>query len=197
MTRPVRLTFAVLSLSAATVLGAFAAGCGPSEEPSPAESGPRAEMRRLLEQAARTAGARPTGDLTWFDAETLYDYIDGQAEEFKEAGFLVLAHGEYRPAAPGGGATEPPAEGAYVEVDLYRMTSPEAVAKVMVEPPADARAELAPGVTAYRQEGMREFGAGPYYVRVTARLDPKGLDGLVEALARAVAQAAAEAPSRK
>jgi hypothetical protein len=180
-----------VALAAAVAAVAFlSAGCrspeepdGPPEVTSPAASGPKAEMQAILDAAASAAGARPSAAVTWYTPDSLYDYINGQAEEFKDAGFVALAHAEYKAADATGDA--------YVEVDLYRMASPEAVAKVMVEPPPDSTADLAPGVRAYRAAGMCEFGAGPYYVRVTARLDPEGQAGLVDALARAIAEKAA------
>jgi len=159
-------------------LACLSAGCGSSEEPASGD-GPRAEMRRLLQTAADAANARPAGDVTWYTPDNLYDYIDGQAEEFLDAGFIGLAHGEYKAK----GATGE----AYVEVDLYRMTSAKATKAVMEPPPPDGRMELAPGVQAYRAETLCEFAAGPYYVRITARLDAEGQADMVDALARSLA----------
>jgi len=156
----------------------FSAGCGSSEEPASGD-GPRAEMRRLLQTAADAANARPTGDVTWYTPDNLYDYIDGQAEEFLDAGFIGLAHGEYKAKGATGDA--------YVEVDLYRMTSAKGTKAVMEPPPPDGRMELAPGVQAYRAETLCEFAAGPYYVRITARLDAEGQADMVDALARSIA----------
>jgi len=160
------------------------AGCAPSEEPaseapgSEVPRGPKEKMRLLLHAAA--ADARPVGEVTWYTPENLYDYIDGQAEEFLDAGFVALAHAEYRAKAATGDA--------YVEVDLYRMASAEAAGAVMQPPPPDDALELAPGVQAYRAETLCEFAAGPYYVRITPRLDAAGQADLVDALARAIAR---------
>ena len=162
----------------AIALVCLSTGCGSSEEPASGD-GPRAEMRRLLQTAADAANARPAGDVTWYTPDNLYDYIDGQAEEFLDAGFIGLAHGEYKAK----GATGE----AYVEVDLYRMTSAKATKAVMEPPPPDGRMELAPGVQAYRAETLCEFAAGPYYVRITARLDAEGQADMVDALARSLA----------
>jgi len=176
------LALAVIGI-AAIVLGSLAAGCRSSEESEeaapPAGGGPRAEIRSLLAAAAADAAARPADEITWYAPDNLYDYIDGQAEEFLDAGFVVLAHAEYRPKEAAGKA--------YVEVDLYHMGSAKGVTAVMEPPPTDSRARLAPGVQAYRTDGLCEFGAGPYYVRITARLDPDGLTDLVDGLARALA----------
>ncbi len=162
---------------------ALAVGCQPSEEPEgappPAPEGPRTQMRSLLDAAADECGAQAADDLTWYAPENLYDYINGQAEEFLDAGFVALAHAEVRPKGAAGDA--------YVEVDLYRMASGEAARTVMTPPPPDDAADLAPGVQAYRADGLCEFAAGPYYVRITARLDPDGLADLVDGLARAIA----------
>ncbi len=172
----------VLTLSA-VALPCLSAGCAPPEEPEtePSEDagGPKAEMRTLLQAAADAADARPTGEITWYTPENLYDYINGQAEQFHDAGFVLLAHGEYRAKEAAGDA--------YVEVDLYRMTSAEATGAVMQPPPPDDTLELAPAVQAYRAETLCEFAAGPYYVRIVPRLDAAGQAGLVDALARRLA----------
>jgi len=178
---PVLLT---LGLSTVALLGA-GAGCAPSEEAmqegqaAPGAAGPRDEMHALLADAADAAGARPAGDITWYTPENLYDYINGQAEQFREAGFVALAHAEVRAKTATGDA--------YVEVDLYRMTSAEAAGSVMDPPPPNDALDLAPGVQAYRAETLCEFVAGPYYVRISPRVDPAGQAEMVEALARSLA----------
>jgi len=162
-----------ITLTAAVLL---AAGC---EGPGPLQEAEQAAMTALLNRAARAADARRVGEVTWYTPETLYDYIDGQAEEFLQAGFHRLAHSEYRAKGATGDA--------YVEVDLYRMASAEAAGAVMEPPPPDDALQLAPGVQAYRAETLCEFAAGPYYVRITPRLDAAGQAGLVDVLARALA----------
>ena len=163
-----------LTLPAVALL-CLSGGCAPSED----AGGPKAEMQALLRAAADAADARPTADITWYTPENLYDYINGQAEQFHDAGFVLLAHGEYR-------AKDATGE-AYVEVDLYRMASAEATKAVMTPPPPDDAVDLAPGVQAYLGEALCEFAAGPYYVRITPRLDTEGQAALVKDLARALA----------
>jgi len=176
--RGFRVVLLALGLPA-VALPCLSAGCAPSEEP--AADGPKAEMRTLLHAAAADAAdARPAAEITWYTPQNLYDYIDGQAETFRDAGFVALAHAEYRAKGATGDA--------YVEVDLYRMTSAEAAGAVMQPPPPDDTLELAPGVQAYRAETLCEFAAGRYYVRISPRLDTAGQAGLVDALARALAR---------
>jgi hypothetical protein len=174
----------LLALSCSVLaLPCLSGGCAPAEEPETQPSddagGPKAEMRALLQAAADAADARPTAEITWYTPENLYDYINGQAEQFRDAGFVLLAHGEYRAKEAAGDA--------YVEVDLYRMTSEQAARTVMVPPPPDDTAELAPGVEGYLGEELCEFVRGPYYVRITPRLDTEGQAVLVKDLARALA----------
>ncbi|MFO8015246.1 MAG: DUF6599 family protein [Phycisphaerae bacterium] len=180
--RGILLTLLALAVPA-VALPCLPAGCAPAEEPEtePSEDagGPKAEMRTLLQAAADAADARPAGEVTWYSPENLYDYINGQAEQFRDAGFVALAHAEYRAKDAAGDA--------FVEVDLYRMASAEAARTVMTPPPPDDAVDLAPGVQAYRAETLCEFAAGPYYVRIVPRLDAAGQAGLVGALARRLA----------
>jgi len=158
------------------------AGCNGSDNGTPADS-PQAALTPILD-AAKATGAAPYGEALWYTRDSLYDYINGMAEEYLDAGFVGLAHSEWKAAGATGNA--------YVEIDLYDMGSAKGVAAVMTAPPPDKTAEIAPGVTAYRDEGICEFGAGRYYVRLTARPDAEGQKALLDALARAVAEKASE-----
>lgn len=171
------MRYAILLGSAAALI---VCGCNGSEDAAPAD-GPRAEMMKILE-AVNATGAAQQGDVLWYTPEDLYDYINGMAEEYLDAGFVRLLHSEWKAAGA--------AANAYVEIDLYDMASPKGVAAVMTAPPQDKTAEVAPGVTAYRDEGVCEFGASRYYVRLTARPDAEGQKALLDALARAVAEKA-------
>lgn len=160
------------------LVAAVAAGCCGQDEAAPADAA-RAAMTTLHEAAGTAARAEARGPVTWYTRENLYDYIDGQAEEYFGAGFVLLGHTEWRPAGAAGDG--------YVELDLYDMGSPEGVAKVMPPPPGDKTVELAPGLAAYRDGDLCEFGAGRYYVRIVARRDDGGLKALVDGLATGVA----------
>ena len=170
------MRYTILLGSAALIL----CGCNGSEDAAPAD-GPRAKMMKILE-AVNATGAARQGDVLWYTPEDLYDYINGMAEEYLDAGFVRLSHSEWKAAGAAGNA--------YVEIDLYDMASPKGVAAVMTAPPQDKTAEVAPGVKAYREDGICEFGAGRYYVRLTARHDVAGQKALLAALARAVAEKA-------
>jgi len=161
----------------------IAAGCADSEDAAPAND-PKAALMQMLE-AAKATGATPYGEVLWYTRDNLYDYIDGMAEEYLGAGFVCLAHSEWQAAGAAGSA--------YVEIDVYDMGSAKGVAAVMTAPPPDKTAEVAPGVTAYRDEGICEFGAGRYYVRLAARPGPEGQTALLDALARTVAERASAA----
>ena len=168
---------AILLASAAALV---AGGCNGSGDGTPAD-GPQAALMQILD-AAKATGAAPYGETLWYTRDTLYDYINGMAEEYLDAGFVGLAHSEWKAAGAAGNA--------YVEIDLYDMGSAKGVAAVMMPPPPDKTAEVAPGVKAYRDEGTCEFGAGRYYVRLTARPTAEGQETLLDALARAVAEKA-------
>ncbi|MBE3133505.1 MAG: hypothetical protein IMZ55_08525, partial [Acidobacteria bacterium] len=111
---------------------AVAAGCCGKDEAAPADAA-RAAMTALHEAAGAAARAEARGPVTWYTRENLYDYIDGQAEEYFGAGFVLLGHTEWKPSGTAGDA--------YVELDLYDMGSPDGVAKVMPPPPGDKTVE--------------------------------------------------------
>ena len=160
------------------------AGCDGGPEPARPADPAKARLEGIIE-AAKATGAVPYGEVLWYTRDNLYDYINGMAEEYLDAGFVGLAHSEWKAAGATGNA--------YVEIDLYNMGSAKGAAAVMTAPPDDKTAEVAPGVTAYRDEGFCEFGAGRYYVRLTARPDAEGQEALLDALARAVAEKASAA----
>jgi len=179
-----RLTTVVLLVwITAAGLTCLAGGCKETDEAVPTGGDPQAAVADLIHSATDAAGAEPTRGTIYYTPANLYDYIDGQAEEFLAAGFVLLSHSEVRAKGAAGKA--------YVEIDIYDMASPEGVKKVMVAPPPDKAAEIAPGVQAYRDTGLCEFGVGRYYVRLTARFDTAGQKALVDALARGMAKAAA------
>ena len=185
-----RTLVGLVLLAALAPLGALAllaGGCREPDQAAPEPSG-QAQMAGLLDAARTAARAEAKGKVAWYTRANLFDYIDGQAEEFFDAGFVLLGHTEWKPSDAAGDG--------YVELDLYDMGSPAGVAKVMPPPPGDKTVELAPGVAAYRDGDLCEFGAGRYYVRIVARRDDGGLKALVDGLAKGVA-AKATAPGAR
>jgi len=170
-----------LSLSAALVLAS--AGCKQSASPDPRIEQSQAAMTAILSTAQDATDAERLTEVAWYDAENLYKTIDGMAPQFVDAGFVLLAHTEWRDKGSEGPG--------YVELDLYDMGSPQGSALVFDEPAAASTLLLPGGVKAYAGDAMIEFRAGRYYARLGARRDPAGQQTLLRNLAAAVAEAAA------
>ena len=175
-----------LSLSAALILAP--AGCKQSAPPEVRIEAAEARMIEILDAAQSAADAERITEIAWYDAENLHEYINGMAPKFVDAGFVSLAHTEWRDKGYEGPG--------YVELDLYDMGSLEGAALVFDEPPEAEALPLPGGVKAYADDTLIEFCTDRYYVRLTARLDPAGRQTLLRDLASAVAEAAAT-PGKK
>jgi len=171
------------ALAAGIAAVVAAAGCTPPASPDPRIEAAEAEMIEILSAAQEATGAEGVTEIAWYDAENLHKVIDGMAPEFVDAGFVLLAHTEWRDK----GAEGP----GYVELDLYDMGSPQGSALVFDEPEAASTLLLPGGVKAYAGDAMIEFRTDRYYVKLTARRDPAGQQTLLRDLASAVAEAAA------
>jgi len=172
------------ALAAGIAAVVAAAGCTPQAPPDARIEAAEAKMIEILDAAQSAADAERLTEIAWYDAENLYKIIDGMAPEFVDAGFVLLAHTEWRDK----GAEGP----GYVELELYDMGSPQGSALVFDEPdPGSPGLPLPGGVKAYVGDAMIEFRTDRYYVKLTARRDPAGQQTLLRDFASAVAEAAA------
>jgi len=177
-----RATLALILVACAVL-----AGCDGGEEgPAPDESA-QAAITGILDATQVSTGAECLGKVAWYDAENLHQHINGMAPQFVDAGFVLLAHTEWRDKGSEGPG--------YVELDLYDMGSPQGSALVFDEPdPGSPGLPLPGGLKACAGDAMIEFRTDRYYAKLTARRDPAGQQALLRALAAAVAEAAAQAP---
>jgi hypothetical protein len=167
----------------AAALATLLAGCADTGADKQAQTEKAREaLVWIVQEAASAAKAKPIGETAWYSPETLHEYMDGAAPAYVEAGFVLLAHSEWK--APDR------QDDAYVELDVYDMGSAEGAAKVFEGPPEDSTLELTPDTKAYLSETGVEFRVGRFYVKVTARRDAAGQRPFVEELARAVVAAA-------
>jgi len=174
------------ALAAGIAAVVAAAGCTPQAPPDARIEAAEAKMIEILSAAQSATDAERLTEIVWYDAENLHEYINGMAPEFVDAGFVLLAHTEWRDKGSGGPD--------YVELDLYDMGSPQGSALVFDEPEAASALPLPGGVKAYAGDSLIEFRTGRYYAKLTARRDPAGQQMLLRDLASAVADAAAQAP---
>lgn len=126
-----------------------------------------------------TLGGLPRfGQLRAYNAENLYEYINGHAEYYLSAGFQSLTVGEYA----GDGAQQP-----QLVVNLYHMGEPLFAFGVLMD-------ELAPDAVPKDGIGSMAFAAGsglnliygPYYVQISSFAEGEDLAAVGTELATAL-----------
>jgi hypothetical protein len=171
-------------LFALIVLSALAAGgCGPAD--TAADTAQRAEIARILDAARPAAASLKAGDITWYEPDDLYEYIDGDAGRFTDAGFVWLAHQEYKAAGGGEG---------YIEVDLYDLAAPLGALGIFGDSRSEQAKYVPVGNEAIDSGEMFEVRFGRYYLKLTPRKDAAALKPLVQPLAEAIVKAAPPGP---
>jgi len=139
-----------------------------STAPSPAD--PDAALLALFE--GEPASAKLKEKVALYDAQTLFDYVDGAAPTFIQRGFRKL------------GAAEMSAGGGELTCDVYDMAAP-ANAEAIFTAERSSSAKSAPGwPEAITGSKSFVFRRGRYYVKLTA-FDAKAEAALPE-LARAL-----------
>ena len=161
------------------------AGCGTGEQGAAPDEAAQAAIVEILD-AAQTQADR-VAEIVWYTPETLHKYINGMAPRFVDAGFVILAHTEWRDKREEGPG--------YVELDLYDMGTPAGPMAVFEAPGPGEAVALPGGVSAYADAGTIEFIAGHYYVSLAPRRDVTSQERLLRALAEAVAEALSPPPS--
>ena len=160
-------------------------GCGTGEGPAPADP-VRAELARIVEAARVTAGAETINPPDWYGPQDLFEYINGMADYYLEAGFKRLVHAEFQKT---GDLSE-----AYVEVDIYDMGTPQGAEKVMADARTPTTQTVSIGDEAHKTPAGIDLRAGRYYVRIVARRDEAGQQDLVRKIAEGIAAAVRPAP---
>lgn len=171
----------VLAFAATVAAG----GCGQTEN-GPAADAAKAALEEIVRKVATAVPAEPAGDTLWYRPDTLFEYIDGDAGRFIDAGFLWVVHTEWRPRGAAGKA--------YVELDIYDMGSPLGALDVFADSRSDQVPHLALGNEALGTDELLEIRLGRYYVKLVPRHDPSQMRSLMRTLADAVIAAAPAGP---
>jgi hypothetical protein len=175
-----RYLIAVAALAALIV-----SGCGSGD--SSATAAPRAAVTNILDAVASSVAGSRDDDVTWYEPENLYEYIDGAAPTYTDAGFVILSHSEWRPK---GGK-----EGAYVELDIYDMGSPLGALERLADGRTPQTQYLDIGNEAQASGSDIDLRVGSYYVKLVARRDIEGQKEFVKAIATAIAKSAPAGPA--
>jgi hypothetical protein len=112
-----------------------------------------------------------------FDADTLYEYIDGQAPFFLDYGFQELATAEYTAVAGD----------RSLVLDIYRMAGPEEAFGIFAaeRTPDDRPADV--GVDGYVGANVLNFWKGPFYVKLVSYSEAPGTPEALLTIAGSVA----------
>jgi hypothetical protein len=163
-----------VALLAAVVIWSLGCGGGPaSDVPGDAPVAPA----MLLPGTDDLPGWVRSSEPEIFAADTLYEYIDGQAPFFLDYGFEELATAEY---------TEVAGDRSLV-VDIYRMAGPEEAFGIFAaeRTPEDRPADV--GVDGYLGSNVLNFWKGPFYVKLVSYSEAPGTPEALLTIARSVA----------
>jgi len=175
-----RYLIAVSALAAILV-----SGCGSGD--STGAVAPRAVLTKIVDSVAAAIPGKRTDEVTWYETENLYEYIDGAAGTYVDAGFVLLSHSEWR---PNGGK-----EGAYTELDIYDMGTPAGALDIVADGRTPQTQYLDIGNEAQVGDSGIDLRVGRYYVKIVARRDIEGQKEFVKAIAAAVAKVAEAGPA--
>jgi hypothetical protein len=127
-------------------------------KPSPATDVRTSSLPGLLDGLA-PAGWRPLGDATQFTDATLYEKIDGRAEQYLDYKFVCLTCISL---------VNEQDKSQFIDIYVFDMGQPaQAFGVFSVERP-DALPAVTLGREGYREEASHFFWKGPYYVQVLA-----------------------------
>jgi len=182
--RAIRVNCVAAIIGLAALAAIVVSGCGWGDSAGPAA--PRAAVAKILDAVAAAVPGNRAEEVTWYEPENLYEYVDGAAGTYFDAGFVLLAHSEWR--ASGG------KEGAYVELDIYDMGSPQGALAILAAGRAPETRYLDIGNEAQVSDEGIEMRVGRYYARLVARRDVEGQKEFVKAIAGALAKAAPAGP---
>lgn len=131
--------------------------------------------RALLPEASEVAGWAKTGEARTFAADNLWQYIDGDAEKYIQAGVQKTLTANYR--------YEDKIEAV---ADVHVMGTPDGAQKIMESEPAVGSQAVQLG-DAGRFYGISlTFRKGPYFVRLVAYQDAPQVGNALLELGRAI-----------
>jgi len=162
-----------MKLVSSLVSATLALGLSACATDQPAPSGVASALPALLEQA----GLERTSDVRVFSGDSLWEYINGDAEIYHSYRFVDVATAEYG------------AEGLELVADIYRFEDPLHAYGLYTAIRPDGIQELGLGLAGFGSESTVDVVIGSHLVRLTAFNVPDGAT-------RTIRVAAAELTSR-
>jgi hypothetical protein len=121
-----------------------------------------------------------------YEASHLWEYIDGDADKYVQAGVVKMLTSDYRFKLVTDAA-----------VDVYEMATPEGAKKIYDSESAVGSQPLAIGDADRYAKGSLTFRQGPYFVRLVAYDDSPEMAAALTTLARAVSGKLSASPSNR
>ena len=129
----------------------------------------------LFPESGEVAGWARSGEVRTFDAKSLWEYIDGDAERYIQAGVSKTLTSDYRYQDKVDGVA-----------DIYQMSAPVGAQKIFSTESATDSQPVQVGDEARLYKSSLVFRKGSYFVRLTAYEESSAVSkGLVE-LARGI-----------
>ena len=168
-------------LSVTILLLLFCAACGgggDQSRPAVSLSSEDAQLKSLLPESNEVAGWTQGDEVRFFDADTLYEFINGAAENFLIYGFEKVVTADYDNA-------EQPSP---VVVEIYQMADPRNTFGIYASERNPDSTFKSIGAEGYVGGTAVNFWAGNYYVKMTAFQESESLQSEMEKLADAISR---------
>jgi len=167
-------------LSAAMLLLVFSAACGGNNQPKKAVSlSPEdSQLKSLLPENNEAAGWTQGDEVRFFDADNLYEFINGAAENFLIYGFEKVVTADYDNA-------EQPSP---IVVEIYKMEDTRNTFGIYASERNPDSAFKPIGAEGYVGGTALNFWAGNYYVKMTVFQESESLQREMEKLADVISR---------
>ncbi|MCL2877797.1 MAG: hypothetical protein FWF13_03345 [Acidobacteria bacterium] len=167
-------------LSAAILLLLFCAACGSKEQSRTAAplSSEDASLKSLLPENNEVAGWTLGEEIRFFDADNLYEFINGAAENFLIYGFEKVVTADYDNA-------EQPSQ---IVVEIYQMADPRNTFGIYASERNPDSTFKTIGAEGYVGSTALNFWAGNYYVKLTVFQESESLQREMEKLAAVISR---------
>jgi len=126
-------------------------------------------------EANEVPGWNRSGDVRTFEADKLWEYIDGDAERYVQAGVQKTLTVDYRYR-----------DKSDAVADVYVMSAPDGARRIFESESAAGSKAVGLGDESHLYRGSLTFRKGRYFVRVVAYQDAPDMGDALAALGRAL-----------